>query len=97
MSIMTLEPVTIGAPRRPTVRFSATDVTESHDIDVDDIDGELPAGEVAQTLAERMDLPTSVPWALRNNQGVFLDETRNIGAQIENDAHLTLTPKAHMG
>jgi len=52
---------------------------------------------VAQTLAARMELPTNVPWALRNDQGMFLDDTQEIGAQIEQDARLTLTPKAHLG
>ena len=97
MSIMTLEPPAIAASRRSSVRFRATDVTESHDVDVEDMDSRIPAGEVAQTLAQRMDLPTTVPWTLRNDQGVFLDDTKDIGAQVEEDARLTLTPKAHMG
>lgn len=97
MSIMTHEPVA-APPRWPSVlRFRATDVTESHDIEVEDLDRSISAGEVAQMLAARMELPTNVPWALRNDEGSFLDETQEIGAQIEEDAHLTLTPKAHLG
>lgn len=97
MSIMTDKPM-VASPRwRTALRFCATIVTESHDIEVEDLDGSIPAGEVAQTLAARMELPTNVPWALRNDQGSFLDETQEIGVQIEEDSRLTLTPKAHLG
>jgi len=97
MSIMTHEPIAASPRWRSPLRFRATDVTESHDVEVEDLDGDLPAGEVAQTLAARMELPTNVPWALRNDEGSFLDETQEIGAQVEEDARLTLTPKAHLG
>ncbi|HOK77360.1 MAG TPA: hypothetical protein PLW35_06510 [Verrucomicrobiota bacterium] len=97
MSVMMHDPVTVQRTWPSRLRFRATDITESNDIEVEDLEWDVPAGDVAQTLAARMELPTNVPWALRNDQGMFLDDTQEIGAQIEQDARLTLTPKAHLG
>jgi hypothetical protein len=57
----------------------------------------VPAGAVAQTLAEQMEMPSDVPWALRDDRGAFLDDDRQIGDQVESDARVTLTPKTHLG
>jgi hypothetical protein len=92
MSIM--EPETLATP---PFRFRATDVTGMLDMDVMDLQGSVPAGAVAQTLAQRMELPTNVPWALRDDRGAFLDDDRDIGEQIAPDAKVTLTPKTHLG
>ena len=59
--------------------------------------GSVPAGAVARTLAQRMELPTDVPWALRDDCGALLDDDRQIGEQIDADAKVTLTPKTHLG
>jgi hypothetical protein len=97
MSIMATE--TLAArPRNGSLRFRASDVTGTLDLDVADLQRNVPAGAVARTLAQRMELPTNVPWALRDDRGAFLDEDREIGDQLtEENARVTLTPKTHLG
>jgi len=92
--------MTIMEPKTLTtepLRFHATDVTGMLDMEVADLQANVPAGAVAQTLAQRMELPTNVPWALRDDRGAFLDDEREIGEQIAADAKVTLTPKTHLG
>jgi hypothetical protein len=67
------------------------------EMDVADMQPSVPAGAVALTLAQRMELPTDVPWALRDDRRAFLDDERQIGEQLEADAKVTLTPKTHLG
>ena len=95
MSIMDTEPLT-AAPRSVTLRIRATDVTGSLELDTE-LQPEVPAGAVARTLAQRMELPTDVPWALRDDRGAYLDEERQIGEQLQPEARVTLTPKTHLG
>lgn len=102
MSIMTTEPIGSSGlkanGRRNGFRFQAADITGTHVIDATDVDPEVPASAAAKTLAARMELPTNVPWALRDDRtGSYLDEQRSLGEQIETDARLTLTPKTHLG
>jgi hypothetical protein len=97
MTIMESETLAAAPPRSTPLRFSATDVTGTVEMEVADLQGSVPAGAVAQTLARRMELPTDVPWALRSDSGAFLDDERQIGEQIEADAKVTLTPKTHLG
>ena len=98
MSIMDTETLTAAAPsRRSSIRFRATDVTGTMEMDVEDLQEDVPAGAVARTLAQRMELPTNVPWALRNDRGAFLVDDRQIGEQIEPGTTVTLTPKTHLG
>ncbi len=98
---MTTEPM--AAPARaakPTngFRFQATDVTNTHVIDATDVARDTPTSAVAQALAARMELPPDTSWALRDDRtGNYLDDQRAIGEQIESEARLTLTPKAHLG
>ncbi|HOX04416.1 MAG TPA: hypothetical protein P5555_19320 [Candidatus Paceibacterota bacterium] len=89
---------TAAAPplRDRAFRLRAADVTGTLEIEAD-LQPDVPAGAVAQTLAQRMELPADVPWALRNSRGAFLDDERQIGEQIEADARVTLTPKTHLG
>jgi len=93
----------VAAARRPrngTFRFHARDVTGTHDMEVTDIQRGTPSGAVAQSLAARMDLPTNVPWSLRNDRtGVWLQDDVALDEQVrdESAAELTLTPKAHLG
>ena len=96
MSIMDIEPLAAARPRSHSFRLRATDVTGSLEIEAD-LQPSVPAGAVAQTLAQRMELPTDVPWALRDDRGAFLDDERQIGEQIEANAKVTLTPKTHLG
>ena len=97
MSIMDTETLAAAPPRDNSLRFRASDVTGTLDLEVADLQGNVPAGAVARTLAQRMELPTNVPWALRDDRGAFLDEEREIGEQISADARVTLTPKTHLG
>ena len=90
------------APRRRkgTFRFHARDVTGTHDMEVTDIQRGTPSGAVAQSLAARMELPTNVPWSLRNDRtGVWLHDDVALDEQVMDDAEaqLTLTPKTHLG
>jgi len=96
MSIMYTDPLAIAPPRSRPFRLRATDVTGSLELEAE-LQPSVPAGAVAQTLAQRMELPTDVPWALRDDRGAFLDDERQIGEQLEADARVTLTPKTHLG
>ena len=95
MSIMETETLA-AVPRTSSFRLRATDVTGSLEIEAD-LQPSVPAGAVAQTLAQRLELPTDVPWALRDDRGAFLNDERQIGEQIEAGAQVTLTPKTHLG
>ena len=69
-------------------------------IDVTDVQPGTPSGRVAQALAERMDLPTDVPWSLRDDKtGVWLQDDVAIDEELKGDleATLSLTPKTHLG
>ena len=102
MSIMTMEPAATTKSRvngrRNTLRFEASDITGMNVREVTDFDPEISAGAAAKTLAARMELPTNVPWALRDDRtGNYLDEQRSLGEQIESEARLTISPKTHLG
>lgn len=97
MRTMKPDTLTMPPPCPPTLRFRATDVTGTLEMDVADVQDSVPAGAVARTLAQRMELPTNVPWALRDDRGAFLADDRRIGDQIEPGATVTLTPKTHLG
>ena len=77
--------------------FRASNVTDTRELPVD-IGRELPAGDVADVIAERMSLPDDVSWVLRDDQSsAFLDESRPIGEQLAPGARVTVTPKTHLG
>jgi len=100
MSIMSTEPLTAPRAAKPTngFRFEVADVTRSHIVDVTDVDSRTPVSAVAKALAARMELPQNAAWALRENRtGSYLDDQRDIGSQVENEARLTISPKAHLG
>ena len=96
MSIMASETLATAPSRNSSLRFRATDVTGTIELETE-LQGSVPARAVARTLAQRMELPINVPWALRDDRGAFLDEEREIGEQIQADAKVTLTPKTHLG
>jgi hypothetical protein len=78
--------------------FSATDVTGMHELDFDGVDGHRLVGDVAMTVAGAMDLPTSVPWALRDDRSArMLQEDRPMGVQVQRGAKLVVIPKSHLG
>ena len=96
MSIMDTEPRTAATPRPDLFRLRATDVTGSMEIEAD-LQASLPAAAVAQSLAQRMQLPSDVTWALRSDRGAFLEDDQQIGEQLQDNANVVLTPKTHLG
>jgi|KBSSwiStaDraftv2_1062776.scaffolds.fasta_scaffold2333553_2 hypothetical protein len=95
MTLMETETLA-AAPRSNSLRIRATDVTGSLELEAE-LQPDVPAGAVARMLAQRMELPNDVPWALRDDRGAFLDDERQLGEQLEADARVTLTPKTHLG
>jgi len=91
----------VGLMDRPAeggFSLRVSDVTGSHTVVASDVSPEMSAGVLAQALADRMALPSNVPWTLRDDRSAaFLDEGRPIGDQIENEATVTITPKTHLG
>lgn len=80
------------------LRLNAIDVTGTHSVEAEEVQRTLPAGAVANWLAKKMLLPCDVPWALRDDAtSEFLDDDRPIGDQVETNASVTVTPKAHLG
>ena len=99
-SLMPATPAKPSPVRSATFAFRARDVTGTHDIHVEDVVRGTPAGAVAQAVAASMNLPTNVPWALRNDRtGAWIPDDAALDASLEEDreATLTLTPKAHLG
>jgi hypothetical protein len=88
----------IDEPRAfaPSLRVRATDVTGTLEVEAD-LPPDALAGVVAQSLADRLQLPVDVPWGLRDQRGAFLDDDRQIGEQVEPNAEVTITPKTHLG
>ncbi len=81
-----------------TLSFEVSNVIGTKAFAVSEVDATLPAEVVARGLAEEMALPQNVPWQLRDDDSAeFLDGAREIGSQVESGAHLSLTPKAHLG
>ena len=96
MSITENETLTAAPPRAGLFRLRATDVPGSLEIEAE-LQTSVPACAAARSLAQSLDLPSDVPWALRDDRGAYLDDERQIGEQIEADAKVTLTPKTHLG
>jgi len=91
-------PVTTRAAPR-TLKFTARDITGVHEITVDDMPGDAPAGEVARSLATRLNLPTNVPWSLRSDTSAeYLKDDVDLASQLpETGAKLTISPRTHLG
>ena len=88
----------LEAPERSEFSFEVTDVTGSQTVVASEVPPSISAGAVALALADRMSLPTDVPWTLRDERSAaFLDENVAIGDQIGDEARLTITPKTHLG
>ena len=78
-------------------RIQASTITGTHEIPIE-IGPELSVRSVADSIAHRMALPTDVTWTLRDDSSsAYLDENKPIGDQLDRDAHVTITPKAHLG
>ena len=82
-----------------TVSFVTSDVTGSLRLEAENVQGEIPAGAVAASIAERMQLSADVPWALRDDDADLLKDDLPIGEQLKQQtgSRLTLTPKTHLG
>lgn len=95
MSTMKTDTLT-APPRSSAFRVLAIDVTGTLEMEAE-LQPTVPAGAAARTLAQRMELPTDVPWALRDDRGAFLNDERQLSEQLESGARVTLTPKTHLG
>jgi len=82
-----------------TISFTARDITGLHEITVDDMPADAPAGEVARSLANRLNLPTNVPWSLRSDTSAeYLKDDVDLASQLpETGAKLTISPRTHLG
>ena len=80
-----------------SLSFLVSNVTGSQEIKVEYTPG-LSARSVTDSIAHRFSLPSDVAWQLRDDgSSAYLDEDRSIGDQVVQDAHLTVTPKTHLG
>ena len=80
------------------LRFSVSDVTGRHSLDVENIDGHRTAGDVAMSVAALMELPTRTPFSLREDGGArMLQDDVALGSQVGSETELTVIPKAHLG
>ena len=62
------------------------------------VDGYRTAEDVATSVAESLDLPTSTPWSLRDEQRArMLHQDESLGSQIDEGAELVVIPQAHLG
>src|SRR5882672_1512011 len=101
--IMTTEEIAGSTATRPTtpgtISFTARDITGLHEITVDDMPADAPAGEVARSLANRLNLPTNVPWSLRSDTSAeYLKDDVDLASQLpETGAKLTISPRTHLG
>jgi hypothetical protein len=95
----------MSMPRGPTknavldpIGFTASDVTGLRRMAFDGVDGQRTAGDVAMSVASSMDLPTNVPWSLRDEQRArMLDQSAPLGSQVDRDTELVVIPTAHLG
>jgi len=77
--------------------FHAANVTGTQEIPVE-IGPGLSVRAVTDSIASRMALPGDVAWSLRDDDSsAYLDEDRPIGDQLAPGAHVTVTPKTHLG
>ena len=78
--------------------FSARDVTATQRLELSEVDGYRPAGEVAESVAVEMDLPEDVPYSLRDNSNArMLVDDQALGSQMQPGAELVLIPRSHLG
>jgi hypothetical protein len=88
-----------GAADDPGLEFEAADVTGTFlkSVRVSGPQRDLSVGEFAETLAANMGLPRGA-WALRDDDtGGYLAPDRTVREEVKPGAHVTLTPKAHLG
>lgn len=88
---------TEALPTTPDVfAFRASNVTGTRELPVE-VRRDATVGDVTRSIADRMALPDDVGWSLRADRGQFLDEETAIGQALEPGAHVTITPRTHLG
>ena len=100
MNMTTVEVLpTTRASGPGTVSLTARDIAGLNEITVTDMPGAAPVGDVARSLANRLNLPTDVPWSLRNDRsGEYLKDDADLASQVpEAGAKFTITPRTHLG
>ena len=101
MSNEVLEP-SGSASSSDALSLIVADVTDTQHVEVTVPSG-MNAGEVARQTAARLNLPSNVPWSLRDSSSQYLADEVPIGDQVARMADreapipATLTPKAHLG
>jgi hypothetical protein len=88
-----------GVADDSALEFEAADVTGSFlkSVRVSGPQRDLPVGEFAEALAANMGLPAGA-WALRDDEtGGYLAPDRAVREEVKPGAHVTVTPKAHLG
>jgi hypothetical protein len=87
-----------GHSSSSALSFEVSNITGTRTMVASDVDPTLSTEMVAKALSNEFSLPQNVCWALRNDDSAeFLDGQKEISSQVEPGAHLTLTPKAHLG
>ena len=95
MSVVTRE---AAGPIADPLDFVATDVTGLRRLEFEAVDGHRSAGDIAMSVASAMDLPTNVPWSLRDEQKArMLDQDTPLGGQVETGSQLVVIPRSHLG
>jgi hypothetical protein len=101
---MVIEETTTLAPPAPTtasaLELEVADVTGMNEVLITNLDPATLVGAVTKSVAARMQLPKDVPFSLRRDDtSEVLVEDQPIGPQLRQDAraHLTLTPRTHLG
>ena len=85
-------------PVNDPLDFVAIDVTGARHVEFDSVDGHRSAGEVAMSVAAAMDLPTNLPWSLRDQRHArMLQQVESLGSQIESGTELVVIPRSHLG
>ena len=81
------------------VSFTVTSVTGARYLDYDGVDGHRSVSELSESIASSLDLPTSVPYSIRDDdRGRMLKEDSPVGSQIPGvGSKLVLVPRSHMG
>ena len=79
-----------------TLEFRASNVTGTRELNLSVARNET-VEDVATSIAQLMNLPTDVAWSLRADRGQFLDEQSRIGEQLDPGAHVSITPRTHLG
>jgi len=79
--------------------LSVSEVTGMRVLDIEGIDGQRTAGDVATSLASLLELPSNTPYALRDDATArMLVDDQPLGAQVPaTGSRLVVIPKSHLG